>query len=119
MSTIIVILAVVLIAVLIFLLFRKSTTISTDDSSTNLEAQRLAKLLISEIKLYNQHQVAAGRKNKDLYRRLQKEIDRARGMYDQRINRNAPEQPDYFHDALVRELANGDVTVLGAEYRQS
>jgi hypothetical protein len=41
------------------------------------EARRLARLLISEIKLYNEEQVLEGRRSRDLYHRLKEDIDRS------------------------------------------
>ena len=48
-------------------------------------AQRYARLLVSEIKLYHEADVVAGRRDRDLVRRLGGEIARARVLYDQRV----------------------------------
>ncbi len=48
-------------------------------------ARRYARLLVSEIKLYNEGQVRMGRERRDLLTRLKPEIDRARRLYDERI----------------------------------
>ena len=42
------------------------------------EARRFAKLLVSEIKLYNEKQVQAGRQQGNLYELLKEDIDRSR-----------------------------------------
>src|SRR5882672_5712509 len=42
------------------------------------DARRFARLLVSEIKLYNEQKVADGRAQKDLYERLREYIDRSR-----------------------------------------
>jgi len=82
-------------------------------SSTEAEdARRFAHLLVSEILLYNEAEIATGRQQKDLYPRLKDDIDRSRKMYDQRIPYNASGR-DYFHEELVRELAGGDESALG------
>ncbi len=44
--------------------------ITQEDLQLHEDAKRFARLLISEIKLYNEAQVSAGRENKDLYERL-------------------------------------------------
>jgi len=77
------------------------------------EARRFARLLVSEIKLYNEAKVEQGRKNKDLYERLKEDIDRSRQMYDERIPDEVRSQSNYFYDELVRILADGDSTSLG------
>ena len=77
------------------------------------EARRFARLLVSEIKLYNEGKVEQGRKNKDLYERLKEDIDRSRQMYDERIAEDVRKSTNYFYDELVRILADGDAGALG------
>lgn len=77
------------------------------------EARRFARLLVSEIKLYNEAKVEQGRKNKDLYERLKEDIDRSRQMYDERIPEEVRKASNYFYDELVRILADGDKDTLG------
>jgi hypothetical protein len=84
-----------------------------DDSKKHDEARRFARLLVSEIKLYNEPKVDAGRRNKDLYERLKEDIDRSRQMYDERIAEDVRKTSNYFYDELVRILADGDAGVLG------
>ena len=49
------------------------------------EARRFARLLVSEIKLYNERAVLEGREHGNLYERLRDDIDRSRQMYEERI----------------------------------
>jgi hypothetical protein len=84
-----------------------------DDSKRHDEARRFARLLVSEIKLYNEPKVDAGRKNKDLYERLKEDIDRSRQMYDERIAEDVRKVSNYFYDELVRILADGHADALG------
>jgi hypothetical protein len=79
-------------------------------------ARRFARLLISEIKLYNEQKVAEGRSEHDLYDRLREYIDRSREMYDKRVKAEVAARYDYFHGELVNMLAEGDVSKLGANY---
>ncbi|MGZ8797466.1 MAG: hypothetical protein ACXW2F_08980 [Thermoanaerobaculia bacterium] len=85
----------------------------TDDVKRHDEARRFARLLVSEIKLYNEAKVDQGRKNKDLYDRLKDEIDRSRQMYDERIHEDVRKTSNYFYDELVRILADGNADSLG------
>lgn len=85
----------------------------SDDAKKHDEARRFARLLVSEIKLYNEPKVEQGRKNKDLYERLKEDIDRSRQMYDERISDDVRKQSNYFYDELVRILADGDAGSLG------
>ena len=84
-----------------------------EDQKKHDEARRFARLLVSEIKLYNEPKVDAGRKNKDLYERLKEDIDRSRQMYDERIPDEVRKVSNYFYDELVRILADGHAESLG------
>ncbi|PYQ59926.1 MAG: hypothetical protein DMF53_17995, partial [Acidobacteria bacterium] len=48
--------------------------VSADNQALHEEARRLARLLVSEIKLYNEEQVEEGRRNRDIYERLREDI---------------------------------------------
>ena len=85
----------------------------TEDEAQQEEARRFARLLVSEIKLYNEEQVERGRESKDLYNRLKEDIDRSREMFDKRISEEIRQKQDFFQDELVRILADGDPDVLG------
>ncbi len=80
------------------------------------DARRFARLLVSEIKLYNEQRVVEGRSNGDLYERLREYIDRSREMYDKRVKTLVSAKYDYFHHELVRTLAEGDASKLGHAY---
>lgn len=84
-----------------------------EDQKKHDEARRFARLLVSEIKLYNEAKVDAGRKNKDLYERLREDIDRSRQMYDERIHDDVRKSSNYFYEELVRILADGHADALG------
>jgi hypothetical protein len=83
------------------------------DEAQHEEARRLARLLVSEIKLYNEEQVEAGRRNRDIYERLREDIDRSRQMYEERVEPRLAKSTDYFYQELVRILAAGDSKALG------
>jgi hypothetical protein len=76
-------------------------------------ARRYARLLVSEIKLYHESVVTAGRRDRNLLERLRTEIDRARRLYDERVPPEVLARTDYFNQELVRTLANGDASLLG------
>jgi hypothetical protein len=80
------------------------------------EAKRFARLLVSEIKLYNEHHVVEGRQNGDLYLRLKKDIDRSRDMYEKRVSPSVARKIDYFHDEIIRILGDNDPATLGSDY---
>ena len=80
------------------------------------DARRFARLLVSEIKLYNEEQVNDGRKANDIYDRLRDDIDRSRSMYDKRVSPEVASKRDYFQEELIKNLANGDAKKLGSTY---
>ncbi|MEZ5312857.1 MAG: hypothetical protein R2862_03970 [Thermoanaerobaculia bacterium] len=86
---------------------------STGENALHEEARRLARLLVSEIKLYNEEQVDEGRRNRDIYHRLKEDIDRSRQIYEERIHESVRGTTDYFQQELVRSLAGGDARALG------
>lgn len=88
-------------------------TPASEEAKKHDEARRFARLLVSEIKLYNETKVDQGRKNKDIYERLKEDIDRSRQMYDDRISEDVRKKSNYFYDELVRILAEGHAEMLG------
>jgi hypothetical protein len=84
-----------------------------DEDARQEEARRFARLLVSEIKLYNEDEVERGRSEKDIGVRLKEDIDRSREMYEKRIPADVRQGHDYFRDELVRILADGDADALG------
>ena len=80
------------------------------------DARRFARLLVSEIKLYNEQKVVEGRAQGNLYERLREYIDRSREMYDKRVKTDVSARYDYFHHELISTLAEGDASKLGEAY---
>jgi hypothetical protein len=80
-----------------------------EDSS----ARRYARLLVSEIKLYNEAAVRTGREKRDLLNRLRPEIERARRLYEERVSPAVGARASYFQQELVHTLADGDSALLG------
>ena len=89
---------------------------SEEERRLHNDARRFARLLVSEIKLYNESKVAEGRAQGDLYGRLREYIDRSREMYDKRVKPEVAQRYDYFHHELVNTLAEGDPAKLGNAY---
>jgi hypothetical protein len=98
---------------------RRSAAPSTGEAAPRLEkedgtsARRYARLLVSEIKLYNEAAVRLGRQQRDLLARLKPEIERARKLYAQRISPAVDARGALFQQELVQTLADGDASLLG------
>lgn len=92
--------------------------LSQEDADVHRKAQRFARLLVDEIKLYNHAKVAEGRRNKDLYDRLKEDIDKSRGTFEKRYGSTAAASGDYFQKELLRSLAEDDVSIMGSNFRR-
>ncbi len=68
---------------------------------------------MSEIKLYNEQNVILGRQFGDLFERLKDDIIRSWQMYKERIPEHVRTHRDYFYEAMVRILAEGNESLLG------
>ena len=86
------------------------------DEKVRADARRIARLLVSEIKLYHEEELRAGREHSDIYDRLQKEIDLGREAYSHRVPAAVLSSHDYFHEELVRILGENDLSRMGSAY---
>ena len=94
------------------------SSISSEDQDVHRKALRFARLLIDEIKLYNQAKVAEGRKHKDLYDRLKETIEKSRATYQKRYGKTVAASGNYFQNEIIRSLAEDDLSIMGANFRQ-
>ena len=85
----------------------------SDSARQEESARRYARLLISELKLYNESAVEEGREHRDLLARLGPEVERARRLYEEKIPAAVRERASWFDEELVRTLAGGDASTLG------
>jgi hypothetical protein len=92
--------------------------LSPEDADTHRKAQRFARLLVDEIKLYNQAKVAEGRKHKDLYDRMKDDIEKSRSTFQKRYGSTAAGSANYFQAELLRSLAEDDISVMGANFKR-
>jgi hypothetical protein len=91
---------------------------SAEDADVHRKAQRFARLLMDEIKLYNQAKVAEGRKHRDLYDRLKEDIDKSRTTYQKRYGNTIAASADYLSTELIRNLAEDDISLLGPNFHR-
>lgn len=91
-------------------------SLSREDKELHLRAQRLARVQVAEIRLYQSERVKKGRAAHDLYTSLQAEIDAAREAFRRDFLNASETMVDYLHLELVRTLANDDAEDLGHDY---
>ena len=87
-----------------------------EETDLHKRARRFAKLLVDEIKLYNQKKVAEGKQNRDLYDRLKEDIEKSRATYEKRFAETPASSADYFNQELIRLLADNDVGLMGENF---
>lgn len=86
---------------------------SPEEEELHKKARRFAKLLVDEIKLYNQAKLVEGRAHRDIYARLKDDIDKSRATYDKRYGATPASSGNYFTRELIRILTNDDPSLLG------
>jgi len=77
-------------------------------------ARKIARLLVSDIRLYNEAAIEEGKRHNDIYARLRDDIDRARQTYNERVPESVRSTTNYFHEELIRSLADGSSDALGS-----
>ena len=90
--------------------------LSAEDQELHKKAQRFAKLLVDEIKLYNQSKVAEGKQNRDLYKVLREDIEKSRATYEKRYGGTPVATAKYFDSEVVRILADNDRSLMGSDF---
>jgi hypothetical protein len=70
---------------------------------------------VSEIILYREADVRAGRSAKDLCSRLRPDLKLCMETYEKRVPKDVRDQFDYLYDEVVRQLAEGDPEKLGPD----
>ena len=88
----------------------------TEEDELHKKARRYARILVDEIKLYNQSKVAEGRQSRDLYDRLREDIEKSRAAYEKRFGTSPAASANYFTQELIRVLADNDVSLMGGSF---
>jgi hypothetical protein len=76
------------------------------------EARRYARLVATDIRLYNEDAVVVGRRQRDLAQRLHEQLQRGREAYSRRFPDLGADGAKLLDDAYVQVLAGGDATLL-------
>lgn len=90
--------------------------LTVEDQRLHLQAQRMARVRVAEMRLYNDVQVRNGVARGDIYSALQNEIDAARDQFRNAFLSKSPTMVDYLHLELLRSLAHDEDRVLGHNY---
>jgi len=90
--------------------------LTVEEQRLHLQAQRMARVRVAEMRLYNDDQVRNGIARGDMYGALQNEIDAARAQFRNAFLSKSPTMVDYLHLELLRSLAHEEDRVLGHNY---
>lgn len=92
--------------------------VAPSEDEVHKKALRFAKLLVDEIRLYNQNKVSEGKQNRDLYERLREDIEKSRSTYEKRFADTPAASAGYFNQELIRILADNDISLMGGNFPQ-
>ena len=90
--------------------------LTADDQKLHLQAQRVARVKVAEMRLYHSEELRSGVASGSIYNALHTEIDAARSAFLQAFLSKSPTMVDYLHLELLRSLAHDDDRLLGEDY---
>jgi hypothetical protein len=90
--------------------------LGAEDQKLHLQAQRMARVRVAEMRLYHESELKSGIAGGDIYGALQKAIDSARDQFRQSFLSKSPTMVDYLHLEILRSLAHDDDRLLGRNY---
>jgi hypothetical protein len=85
---------------------------TADPDPRREEARRFARLIATDIRLYNEDAVAVGKRERDLARRLGEQLQRGRDAFSHRFPDLGPDGTKLLDDAYVQVLAGGDSSLI-------
>jgi hypothetical protein len=87
-----------------------------EDRKLHLQAQRMARVRVAEMRLYNERELREGAAAGNIYGSLKSAIDTARNQFLQSFLAKSPTMVDYLHIEILQSLAHGDDRLLGHQY---
>ena len=90
--------------------------LTPEDQRLHLQAQRIARVRVAEIRLNHAAELQKGLFEGNIYGSLRSPIDRARTDFLQTFLSKSSTMVDYLHLEILRSLANEDDRLLGHEY---
>lgn len=72
-----------------------------EDNEEILAAQRLARIIISDIALYNQQKIEDGIKNATFFKLLREEVEEGRKLYNSRVSKEIQKKGNFYKNAIM------------------
>jgi len=91
-------------------------SLNPEDQKLHLRAQRMARVRVAEMRLYNEADLRSGVASGDIYAALQPVIDTARNEFLHEFLAKSPTMVDYLHLEVLSSLAHDDDRLLGHNY---
>jgi hypothetical protein len=95
---------------------RAWSDLSPEDQKLHLQAQRVVRVKVAEMRLYHAEALRKGVFDGNIYNALQPEIDLARADFLQNFLSKSRTMVDYLHLEILRSLAHEDDRLLGHDY---
>ena len=91
-------------------------SLSQDERRIHLQAQRMARVRVAEMRLYQEEALRQGTGARDIYGALKASVDAARQTFLQTYLSASPTMVDYLHLEILKTLAHDDDRLLGPDY---
>jgi hypothetical protein len=95
---------------------RSWSNLDAEDQRLHLQAQRVARVKVAEMRLRYPDALREGAASGDIYNALRAEIDRARQEFLRNFLSKSTTMVDYLHLEMLRSLAHDDDRLLGKDY---
>lgn len=80
---------------------------ATDPRDPHERAKRMARLIVSDLVLYNKDKIAEGIRNDTLFDVLEQELKEGKEYYEKNVDPKVRAESDYFNLAIVDILIKG------------
>ena len=80
---------------------------ATDPKDPHERAKRMARLIVSDLVLYNKDRIAEGIRNDTLFEVLEQELKEGKAYYEKNVDPKIRAESDYFSQAIVDILIKG------------
>jgi len=84
-----------------------------EDQKRHDKAKRIARVIVNDIRNYNTDKLAEGIQMGNIMKTLGKEVERGRLLYIKRVSQEITRETNYYREALIKILADGQPDLLG------
>lgn len=91
-------------------------SLSTEDQKLHIQAQRVARVSVAEMRLQYTAELTKGTAAADIYSALRQPIDTVRERFRESFLAKSSTMVDYLHMEILRSFARDDERLLGANY---